>query len=159
MQRLDNGWQDHETPGSWKCNAFNLLDMGDGILLEIPPFYDQLAPTLGLPDLEALEIDEWLLNEARLDVLVSMMASDPLWKETEQNQNFKQLYGKKFSLKILEPTEGSETEQQEVNGTWRHFLSESGLSVQCEVDVISKGDGFEVSIVLSYHEISCRIYL
>ena len=139
--------------------------MGDGVLLEIPPFYDQLAPTLGLPDLQALEIDERLLNESRLDVLVSMMASDPLskmWKETELKPSFKQPYGKKFSLKIIEPTltaAGSEPEEQEVTGTWRHFLSEAGISVQCEVEVINKGDGFEVSILFHQLKILHNIYL
>ncbi|MCO5566352.1 hypothetical protein L7F22_020029 [Adiantum nelumboides] len=151
VQHSDNG-----LPNQEKYGALNLLDIGEGFLFEIPPFYDQLAPTLGLPGLEALEIDEHILNgQAKFDVIVSTVTSSrlaKLWKASEQTNNLrKSLSSKKFSLKILEavPMTGSkdlvsQPERQEVNGTWRQILSETGLAIQCEVEVINKGDGFEL---------------
>ncbi|KAI5074596.1 hypothetical protein GOP47_0010557 [Adiantum capillus-veneris] len=151
VQHLDNG-----LPNQEKFGALNLLDIGDGFLFEIPPLYDQLAPTLGLPGLEALELEEHILNgQAKFDVIVSTVTSSrlaKLWRASEHTNNLrKSLSSKKFSLKVLEavPVPGpkdfvSQPERQEVSGTWRQILSETGVAIQCEVEVINKGDGFEL---------------
>ncbi|KAH7443717.1 hypothetical protein KP509_02G047900 [Ceratopteris richardii] len=147
-QHLDNGYL------TQKSGAQNLLDIGDGFVFEIPPFYDQLAPTLGLPGLEALEIEEHILNgQARFDVIVSAVTSGrlaKLWKTSELSESLKKSLGsKKFSLKVLDsvPLPGAKDSalgKQELSGTWRSILSETGVSIQCEVEIINRGDGFEL---------------
>lgn len=147
---------DNGLPNAQSLNMLNLLDIGDGFLFEIPPFYDQLAPALGLPGLEALEIEERILSgQARFDVVVSTVTSGrlaKLWKASEQSNSLKKsLNSKRFSLKVLEPLPISAAnestslpDQKELPGTWRKILSESGISIQCEVEVINKGEGFEL---------------
>eukprot|EP00250_Pteridium_aquilinum_P019700 c24539_g1_i9 orf=448-5037(-) len=151
VQHSENGMAN-----SQKMGVLNLLDIGDGFLFEIPPLYDQLAPTLGLPGLEALEVEERILSgQARFDVIVSSVTSGrlaKLWKASEQRDNSrKSLNSKKFSLKVLEslPISGANEssllpEQQEMPGTWRHILAETGVAMQCEVEIINKGEGFEL---------------
>lgn len=143
-------------PGEERFGALNLLDIGDGFLFEIPPLYDQLAPSLGLPTLETLQIEEHILNgQARFDVIVSTVTSGrlaKLWKASEQSNNLRKSFSsKKFSLKVLEavPVAGAkdsalQPDRLEVPGTWRQILSETGAAIQCEVEIINKGEGFEL---------------
>lgn len=120
-QPPDNGLQparDFGTTDSQRLGVFDLLDIGDGIVLELPPLYDQLAPLLGLPDFAAMEMDERLLNgQLKPGALFAMVASDPLakrWKArfcrggNEQSHQSSALHGttnghKRFSLQVFEP--------------------------------------------------------
>nr|ATG70771.1 INO80 [Microbiota decussata] len=151
-----------------------LLEIADGICYIIPPNYDKLAPTLNLPNLSDVRIDERFLK-GRLDLksLDAMMAADRRYRHQSRGEfspasrhqsragmgevlpTYESLQGRlkalsasnsiqKFNLKVFDSDLSASPMQQESLGVQRMIMSETGQLQPCYVRIVGKGENFEV---------------
>lgn len=139
------------------------LDIGDGISYRIPPTYEKLAPSLNLPSMSEIRVDEFYLK-GTLDLgsLAAMMVADKRIVSkskagmAEPKPQFESLHerlkaqssgnsAQKFSLKVSDiALDSSFIPEGAAGGIRRSILSEGGVLQVYYVKVLEKGDTYEI---------------
>lgn len=138
------------------------LDIGEGITYQIPPSYDKLAPSLNLPSLSDIRVDEFYLK-GTLDMgsLLEMMANDKKVGSRiragmgEPRPQYESLQARvkalpstnatqKFNLNVSDAALESSIPEGAAGNIKRFILSEGGVLQVYYVKVLEKGDTYEV---------------
>lgn len=139
------------------------IDIGNGITYRIPLPYEKLSPSLNLPSMPDIQVEEiYLKGTLDLGSLARMMAShdrfqgrtwggmgDPIPQYESLQAKLKTQIANNsaetFSLKISESAlQTNGIPEGSAGGIKRSILSESGNLQVCYVKVLEKGDSYEV---------------
>ncbi|CAN6484002.1 unnamed protein product [Victoria cruziana] len=154
---FSNGYLDRYTLVEPFC-----LDIGEGVVYRIPPTYEHLAPTLRLPSLSDIQIEEYLLT-GPLDAagLGSIIALDRGYADQSQGMGetlptygslqarIKSLSSsnsvQKFNLQVSDlGLDSSSVPEGAAGGIQRSIMSEMGILQVHYVKVLEKGDTYEI---------------
>ncbi|XP_031494199.1 chromatin-remodeling ATPase INO80 [Nymphaea colorata] len=138
------------------------LDIGEGVVYRIPPTYEYLAPTLGLPSFSDIRIEEYLLT-GPLDAsgLGSIMALDRRTGGRSQGMGetlptYESLQARvkslassnsvqKFNLQVCDlGLDSSSIPEGAAGGIQRSIMSDMGILQVHYVKVLEKGDTYEI---------------
>lgn len=156
---FSNGYLDRYTLVEPFC-----LDIGEGVVYRIPPTYEHLAPTLRLPSLSDIQIEEYLLT-GPLDAagLGSIIALDRGYADQSQGMGetlptYESLQARikslsssnsvqKFNLQVSDlGLDSSSVPEGAAGGIQRSIMSDMGILQVHYVKVLEKGDTYEVSV-------------